>query len=54
MNAVVIMQARLDSTRLPAKVLLPIEGYSVVELGARRAANLGLPVPSSHFHWTAR
>ncbi|MEP7056223.1 MAG: aldo/keto reductase [Caldimonas sp.] len=40
----VVIQARLASTRLPAKALLPIGGMPSVALCARRAANGGLPV----------
>lgn len=41
MTGVVILQARTNSSRLPAKVLLPIAGMPVVVLAARRAANTG-------------
>lgn len=44
MTGVVIMQARTNSSRLPAKVLLPIGGMPVVVLAARRAANTGRQV----------
>lgn len=40
----VIVQCRLSSTRLPAKVLLPLAGLPVAALCARRAANTGLDV----------
>ncbi len=40
----VIIQARVNSTRLPAKAFLPIGGMSAVQLAARRAANSGLDV----------
>ena len=40
----VIIQSRLASTRLPAKALLPIQGFPTVALCAKRAANIGLPV----------
>jgi spore coat polysaccharide biosynthesis protein SpsF len=39
-----VMQARLASTRLPAKALLPIGGMPSLLLSARRAANTGLNV----------
>lgn len=39
-----VIQARVSSSRLPGKVLLPIRGYPVAVLAARRAANLGLRV----------
>ena len=44
MTSVVIIQARTNSSRLPAKVLLPIGGMPVVVLAARRAANTGRQV----------
>ncbi|WP_347330265.1 aldo/keto reductase [Marinimicrobium locisalis] len=37
----VILQARTDSTRLPAKALLPIAGVPSAVLAAKRAANRG-------------
>lgn len=40
----VVIQARTSSSRLPAKVLLPIAGMPLVVLAARRAANTGLAV----------
>lgn len=40
----VVIQARLLSTRLPAKTLLPIAGFPVVVLCALRAGNSGLEV----------
>lgn len=40
----IIIQARLSSTRLPAKSLLPVAGYPLVVLSALRAGNTGLPV----------
>jgi spore coat polysaccharide biosynthesis protein SpsF (cytidylyltransferase family)/aryl-alcohol dehydrogenase-like predicted oxidoreductase len=43
-RVLVVLQARLGSTRLPAKALLPIGGIPSVVLSARRAANTGLPV----------
>lgn len=44
MNAVVVLQARTGSSRLPAKVLLPLGGLPLVVLAARRAGNTGLRV----------
>lgn len=44
MRSVVVIQARTSSSRLPAKVLLPIAGYPLVVLAARRAANTGKEV----------
>lgn len=41
MNSVVILQARTNSSRLPGKVLLPINGMAVAVLAAKRAANTG-------------
>lgn len=43
-NSVVIIQARTNSSRLPAKALLPIAGMPMVVLAARRAANTGRKV----------
>jgi len=42
MKAVYVIQARTNSTRLPAKVLLPLGGIPIVVLAAKRAANLGV------------
>ena len=42
MNTIVVIQARTNSSRLPAKVLLPIAGLPIVVLSAKRAANTGL------------
>ncbi len=39
MKHIVVLQARMSSTRLPGKSLLPIRGYSCVSLAALRAAN---------------
>lgn len=44
MNVVYLMQARTNSSRLPAKVLLPLAGYPLVVLAAKRAANRGSKV----------
>jgi spore coat polysaccharide biosynthesis protein SpsF len=41
---VAVIQARVTSSRLPGKVLLPIRQHPAVVLAARRAANLGLRV----------
>lgn len=41
MKSVAILQARTNSTRLPGKVLLPINGLPIVVLAAKRAANTG-------------
>lgn len=41
MKSVVIIQARTSSNRLPAKILLPINGVPVAVLAAKRAANKG-------------
>ena len=43
-KSVVVIQARLSSTRLPAKVLLPVSGMPLVVLAAKRAANTGRDV----------
>jgi spore coat polysaccharide biosynthesis protein SpsF (cytidylyltransferase family) len=40
----ILIQARTNSTRLPAKVLLPVGGLPAVVVAARRAANTGRPV----------
>ncbi len=44
MNSIVVIQARLNSTRLPAKALLPIAGFPMVVLAAKRIANTGRDV----------
>ena len=44
MKSVVVLQARTNSSRLPGKVLLPINGYPVAVLAALRAANKGRQV----------
>jgi spore coat polysaccharide biosynthesis protein SpsF len=41
---VVVIQARVASTRLPGKVLLPVRGQPAAVLAARRAANRGARV----------
>jgi len=43
-NIRIILQARLSSSRLPAKMLLPVAGMPLVVLGAKRAMTSGLPV----------
>lgn len=44
MTSVTILQARTNSSRLPGKVLLPINGIPLVVLAAKRAANTGRKV----------
>ncbi len=44
MKVMVLLQARTSSSRLPAKVLLPLAGMPLVVLAARRAGNTGLSV----------
>lgn len=44
MKCVVILQARTNSSRLPGKVLLPIQGMPLAVLAAKRAANTGRDV----------
>ena len=41
MRGVIVLQARTNSSRLPAKVLLPINGVPLVVLAAKRAGNTG-------------
>ena len=41
MKSIIVLQARTDSSRLPAKVLLPLAGMPVVVLAALRAGNRG-------------
>ena len=41
MTVTLLLQARTNSSRLPAKVLLPVAGMPLVVLAARRAANTG-------------
>ncbi|HEY8360977.1 MAG TPA: hypothetical protein VIL30_26255, partial [Ramlibacter sp.] len=43
-DRIVVLQARTSSSRLPAKVLLPLAGMPVAVLAARRAANTGSQV----------
>lgn len=43
-NSIVVLQARTSSSRLPAKVLLPIRGIPLVVLAAKRAGNTGRKV----------
>lgn len=44
MKVTLLLQARTNSSRLPAKVLLPVGGVPLVVLAARRAGNTGHPV----------
>lgn len=44
MNTVIFVQARTNSTRLPGKSLLTIQGWPLVVLSAKRAANKGRKV----------
>lgn len=44
LKSIAIVQARTGSSRLPAKVLLPVGGVPLVVLAARRAANTGRDV----------
>ena len=44
MKSIALIQARLSSSRLPAKVLLPIENIPLVVLAAKRASNTGIEV----------
>lgn len=44
MKVRLLLQARTNSSRLPAKVLLPVGGVPLVVLAARRAGNTGHPV----------
>ena len=41
---IIVIQARVSSKRLPAKVLLPINQIPLAILAIKRAANTGLPV----------
>ena len=42
MNIIYVIQARTNSSRLPAKVLLPINRLPIAVLAAKRASNLGV------------
>jgi len=42
MKTIYVIQARTNSTRLPAKVLLPINNLPIAVLAAKRASNLGI------------
>ena len=44
MKHIAVLQARMSSTRLPGKALLPVAGYASVSLAALRAANAGSQV----------
>lgn len=44
MTSVVVLQVRTNSSRLPGKVLLPINGVPLAVLAAKRAANTGRTV----------
>lgn len=44
MSVIVVIQARTNSSRLPGKVLLPIGGFPLAILAAKRASNTGLDV----------
>tara|TARA_B110000196_G_C21153376_1_gene671337 strand:+ start:3421 stop:5040 length:1620 start_codon:yes stop_codon:yes gene_type:complete len=44
LKRVAILQARTNSSRLPGKVLLPINGIPLVVLAAKRASNTGIDV----------
>lgn len=44
MNTVAVIQARTNSSRLPGKVLLPINGVPLIVCAAKRAENMGLDV----------
>jgi spore coat polysaccharide biosynthesis protein SpsF (cytidylyltransferase family)/aryl-alcohol dehydrogenase-like predicted oxidoreductase len=41
MSSVIVLQARTNSSRLPGKVLLPVNGIPLVVLAAKRACNTG-------------
>lgn len=42
-SSTLLIQARLGSTRLPGKVLLPFGGSTILELQWQRMAAMGLP-----------
>jgi spore coat polysaccharide biosynthesis protein SpsF (cytidylyltransferase family)/aryl-alcohol dehydrogenase-like predicted oxidoreductase len=44
LTSIVVIQARTNSKRLPAKALLPVAGLPTVVLAARRAGNTNKPV----------
>lgn len=44
MTVRIVVQARTSSSRLPAKVLLPLGGFPLAVLVAMRAGNTGIPV----------
>jgi spore coat polysaccharide biosynthesis protein SpsF (cytidylyltransferase family)/aryl-alcohol dehydrogenase-like predicted oxidoreductase len=44
MKCIAVLQARTNSTRLPGKVMLPVNGMPMVVLAAKRAANTGIDV----------
>ncbi len=44
MTNLIVIQARTNSSRLPGKVLLPINSIPIVVLAAKRAGNRGIPV----------
>lgn len=44
MRGIAVLQARTNSSRLPGKVLLPINGVPIAVLAAKRAANTGRTV----------
>lgn len=44
MSSVIVLQARTNSSRLPGKVMLPIKGFPLVVLAAKRAGNTGRSV----------
>jgi len=44
LQSIVVIQARTSSTRLPAKVLMPVCGFPLVVLAAKRAGNTGRKV----------
>lgn len=41
MSSIIIIQARMNSSRLPGKVLLPIKSIPIVVLASKRASNAG-------------